>query len=139
MVLNVALSEPMQAFIEEQIATGKYSNASEYIYYLVEQEQERLAREQVEAMLLEGLESGEAIEVTDEWWQQKRDRLIQQSTHKNQRQRELSLLQKRDALLWKFMKYEWIEVGAYKDWGNLVGYVKKVLSQVGNKYVINFA
>jgi antitoxin ParD1/3/4 len=77
MVLNVALSEPMQAFIEEQIVTGKYGNASEYIYYLVEQEQERLAREQVEAMLLEGLESGEAIEVTDEWWQQKRDRLIQ--------------------------------------------------------------
>ncbi|PZV10657.1 MAG: type II toxin-antitoxin system ParD family antitoxin [Leptolyngbya sp.] len=65
--------------IDEQIATGKYSNASEYIYYLVEQEQERLAREQVEAMLLEGLESGEAIEVTDEWWQQKRDRLIASS------------------------------------------------------------
>lgn len=84
MVLNVAFSEPMQAFIEEQIATGKYSNASEYIYYLVEQEQERLAREQVEAMLLEGLESGEAIKVTDEWWQEKRDRLIHQSANKNQ-------------------------------------------------------
>jgi antitoxin ParD1/3/4 len=83
MVLNVALSEPMQAFIEEQIATGKYSSASEYIYYLVEQEQERLAREQVEAMLLEGLESGAAIEVTDEWWQEKHDRLIQQAANKN--------------------------------------------------------
>jgi transposase len=42
-------------------------------------------------------------------------------------------------ILWKFIKYEWIEVGAYKDWKSLVGYVEKVLSQVGSKYVINFA
>jgi transposase len=42
-------------------------------------------------------------------------------------------------ILWKFMKYEWIEVEAYKDWRSLVEYVKKVLSNVGTKYVINFA
>jgi transposase len=42
-------------------------------------------------------------------------------------------------ILWKFMKYEWIEVGAYKDWKSLVEYVKRVLSQVGSEYVINFA
>jgi len=42
-------------------------------------------------------------------------------------------------ILWKFMKYEWIEVEAYKDWKNLVEYVKKVLGNVGHEYVINFA
>jgi uncharacterized membrane protein len=30
----------------------------------------------VEALILEGLESGELIEATDTWWEQKRDRLI---------------------------------------------------------------
>ena len=42
-------------------------------------------------------------------------------------------------LLWKFIKYEWIEVGAYKDWESLVTYVKKTLNNVGDEYVINFA
>jgi transposase len=42
-------------------------------------------------------------------------------------------------ILWKFMKYEWIEVDAYKNWKSLVNYVKKVLKNVGDEYVINFA
>lgn len=41
--------------------------------------------------------------------------------------------------LWRFMKYEWIEVAAYQDWKSLVAYVKKVLDNVGTEYVINFA
>ena len=42
-------------------------------------------------------------------------------------------------ILWRFMKYEWIEVAAYQNWKSLVAYVKKVLSNVGTEYVINFA
>ncbi|XHX78120.1 MAG: IS630 family transposase [Stenomitos frigidus ULC029] len=41
--------------------------------------------------------------------------------------------------LWRFMKYEWIEVAAYQDWKSLIAYVKKVLGKVGTEYVINFA
>ncbi len=42
-------------------------------------------------------------------------------------------------ILWRFMKYEWIEIDAYKNWRTLVNYVEKVLREFGNKYVINFA
>jgi transposase len=42
-------------------------------------------------------------------------------------------------ILWKFMKYEWIQIEAYQDWKSLVKYVKDVLSKVGTGYVINFA
>jgi transposase len=42
-------------------------------------------------------------------------------------------------ILWKFMKYEWIQLEAYQDWKSLVKYVKDVLSKVGSDYVINFA
>ncbi len=42
-------------------------------------------------------------------------------------------------ILWRFMKYEWIEVAAYQNWKSLVAYVKKVLNNVGTEYVINFA
>ncbi|NMG09489.1 hypothetical protein [Brasilonema sp. UFV-L1] len=34
------------------------------------------AQEHIEELLIEGLESGEAIEVTDEWWEQKRTHLM---------------------------------------------------------------
>ncbi len=66
-----------------------------------------------------------------EEWQRKKLELFWLPTYSPQ----LNLIE----ILWKFMKYEWIEVGAYKDWGSLRGYVEKVLSQVGGKYVINFA
>jgi transposase len=42
-------------------------------------------------------------------------------------------------ILWRFMKYEWIEINAYSSWQNLVNYVEKVLRNFGEKYVINFA
>ena len=42
-------------------------------------------------------------------------------------------------ILWRFMKYEWIEIDAYSSWQNLVNYVEKVIRDFGEKYVINFA
>ncbi len=41
-------------------------------------------------------------------------------------------------ILWKFIKYEWIEVDAYNSWKALMKYLKKVLDNLGSKYVINF-
>lgn len=41
-------------------------------------------------------------------------------------------------ILWKFIKYEWIEVEAYASWSNLFKYLKKVLDNFGDEYVINF-
>ncbi|WP_373526630.1 hypothetical protein [Nostoc sp.] len=35
-------------------------------------------QEHIEELLIAGLESGEAIEVNDQWWQQKRTHLINQ-------------------------------------------------------------
>ena len=41
-------------------------------------------------------------------------------------------------ILWRFMKYEWIEFEAYESWEDLVKYVEKVLKGFGEDYVINF-
>lgn len=48
---------------------------------------------------------------------------------------ELNLIE----ILWRFMKYEWIEISAYRSWPDLVGYVEKILRKFGESYVINFA
>jgi transposase len=41
-------------------------------------------------------------------------------------------------ILWRFMKYEWIEFWAYTDFASLVQYVAGVSKGVGNQYKINF-
>jgi len=48
---------------------------------------------------------------------------------------ELNLIE----ILWRFIKYEWIEISAYKSWSSLVEYVERVLREFGDEYQINFA
>lgn len=67
--LNITLSDDSQAFVSEQIAQGPFASASDYIENLVEEAKRQAAREQLDALLLEGLDSGPAIEVTPDYWQ----------------------------------------------------------------------
>jgi antitoxin ParD1/3/4 len=59
----------MRTYIEEKVATGGYSSVSEYFRELVRQDQKRQAAERLEAMLLEGLNSGNATEITPDDWE----------------------------------------------------------------------
>ncbi len=70
--INISLPESMKAFVEEQVAKGKYDSVSEYLQELICQDQKLKTQENLEELLIAGLESGEVIEVTDEWWEQKR-------------------------------------------------------------------
>lgn len=63
-------------------------------------------------------------------WQQRHIEIFQLPSYSPQ----LNLIE----ILWRFMKYEWIEVSAYRNWQNLVEYVERVLREFGDKYVINF-
>lgn len=71
------------------------------------------------------------IKEKEEEWRQKNLEIFYLSTYSPQ----LNLIE----ILWKFMKYEWIEIDAYQCWDNLVNYVEKVIRQFGEEYVINFA
>ena len=42
-------------------------------------------------------------------------------------------------ILWRFMKYEWIELNAYESLDKLATYIEKVLKGFGKEYIINFA
>jgi transposase len=41
-------------------------------------------------------------------------------------------------ILWRFIKYEWIEINAYSSWTTFVTSVEKILKEFGKNYVINF-
>lgn len=42
-------------------------------------------------------------------------------------------------ILWRFIKYHWLEIDAYKSWGSLVNAVENILIKFGSEYIINFA
>lgn len=67
--MNISLPESMRTYVEEQVASGSYSTVSEYFRELVRQDQKRKAQESLEALLLEGLESGTATPMTDQDWE----------------------------------------------------------------------
>ncbi len=47
---------------------------------------------------------------------------------------ELNLIE----ILWRFIKYKWIEIDAYNNWQTFVASVEKILREFGKSYVINF-
>ena len=73
--VSLSLPEDLQNFLNQQIAAGGYGTASDYISNLLRQEQERAERKRLEALLLEGLDSGEPLEVDEAWWSDKREAL----------------------------------------------------------------
>ncbi len=61
--MNISLPERMKAFVDSQIAEGRYSSVSEYVRDLIRDDERRKAEEQLEALLLEGMR-GEKSELT---------------------------------------------------------------------------
>lgn len=75
--LNISLPQSMKDFVEIQVQESGYSTPSEYIRALVREDRRRREEEKLEALFLEGLNSGEAFEPTPEYWEQKRINLIE--------------------------------------------------------------
>ena len=42
-------------------------------------------------------------------------------------------------ILWRLMKYQWLEIEAYESYSNLVKSVENILINFGSEYTINFA
>ena len=73
--MNVSLPEALRLFVCER-AKERFGSASEYVRELIREDQRRAAQERLEAMLLEGLGSGEPIELSAEYWERKRRELL---------------------------------------------------------------
>jgi Arc/MetJ-type ribon-helix-helix transcriptional regulator len=73
--LKIALPEAAKDYIDRQISSGTYNTPDELLTALVEQEQERQAKQQVNVLLKSTLGKNQTVEATDEWWQQQRQQL----------------------------------------------------------------
>ncbi len=65
--MNISLPEPLKQYVDGQISTGRYSSASEYVRELIRADEKRKAEEQLEAKLLEGLNSAESELTPADW------------------------------------------------------------------------
>ena len=74
-IMNIALPESMKHYVQERVNEGEYSSVSEYVRELIRIDQKRKLEERIDALLLEGLDSGEPIPVTNEYWEEKKRKL----------------------------------------------------------------
>jgi antitoxin ParD1/3/4 len=65
--MNISLPEPLKEFVDEQIAAGRYSSASEYVRELIRADEKRKAEDRLETLLLEGLQSADTELTTADW------------------------------------------------------------------------
>ena len=66
--VTISLPESLKAFIDHQLATKGYGNVSEYFRSLLREAQKEEEDARLEALLLEGLASGESVPMTREFW-----------------------------------------------------------------------
>jgi antitoxin ParD1/3/4 len=74
--LTVTLPEALTLYLQEQIASGHYSNANDYIQTLIQQDQ--LRKQYLEPLILEGIASGAPTPMTSDDWNE-----IRQSVRNN--------------------------------------------------------
>ncbi len=83
--MNISLPDPLKQFVDGQIAQGRYSSASEYVRELIRADEKRKAEEQLEAKLLEGLNSTESELTPADWKAIRKEALVTLEARKKQR------------------------------------------------------
>jgi antitoxin ParD1/3/4 len=70
--VTISLPESLKQFVDAQVASKGYGNVSEYFRSLLREAQQKEADARLEALLLEGLASGDPIPVDDKFWSELR-------------------------------------------------------------------
>jgi len=80
--LNISLPRPQREFVEAEAAKSGCTTTSEYMRRLIHEAQKRAVQEDLERKLIAGLDSGEPIEITPEYWEKKRRELVERHARK---------------------------------------------------------
>jgi antitoxin ParD1/3/4 len=76
--MNISLPDQLKEFVESQVGSGSYSTVSEYVRELIRDDQRRKAQDKLEALLIEGIQSGEPTEMTRKDWDDIRREAVKQ-------------------------------------------------------------
>jgi antitoxin ParD1/3/4 len=77
--MNISLPDSLKAFAHDQTQTDSYSNPSDYVRSLIREDKaKKEAQQHIEALLLDGLNSGDPIPVTPKYWKTLREELTEE-------------------------------------------------------------
>lgn len=68
--ISASIPDRLKDWIEAQIDTGFYTSTSDYVRDLIRADQQK--KQQLDSLLLDGINSGDAIAVTDDYWKAKK-------------------------------------------------------------------
>ena len=66
--MNISLPDQLKDYVDEQVGSGRYSSASEYVRELIRADEKRKSQEKLETLLVEGLRSSEPTDMTRQDW-----------------------------------------------------------------------
>ena len=66
--LTISLPDSLREFIDREVQTKGYGNVSEYVRGLLREAQAKAADARLEALLIEGLNTGEDIPLSPDFW-----------------------------------------------------------------------
>ena len=68
--VQVSLPEPLKQFIDRLVAEGVFKDSSDYLRTLIDRDRQAREKTRVEALLIEGLDSGPSTPMTPEDWEE---------------------------------------------------------------------
>jgi antitoxin ParD1/3/4 len=68
--LHVSLPEALKEYVQRRVAEGAFSDPGDHVGALIREDRKRQAEARLEALLLEGLDSGPATPMTAEDWRE---------------------------------------------------------------------
>ena len=78
--ISVSLPDALRDFVERQVSEGEFANPSAYLQALIREDQKRKSKALLETKLIEGLESGDPVPMTDNDWADIERRVRQRAT-----------------------------------------------------------
>lgn len=73
--MNISRPDSLKKFLDTQVQSRGYSTSSEYVRELIRNDQVCQTEQSLAALMIEGLESGLAIPVSQDYWRNKREAL----------------------------------------------------------------
>ena len=76
--MNISLPDQLKEFVDNQVGSGRYSSVSEYVRELIRDDEKRKTQDKLEALLMEGIRSGDPTEMTRQDWDDIRREALKQ-------------------------------------------------------------
>ena len=76
--MNISLPDQLKEFVDSQVGSGRYSSVSEYVRDLIRDDERRKVQQKLEALLVEGIQSGVPTEMRRQDWDDIRREAVKQ-------------------------------------------------------------